>query len=245
MAWPLLLEFALCPLVLISLLWVTAPYGRHYRRGWGPTLPNRVAWMVMELPALLVIAVLTLASPGGSAPVAWVPLVFWCSHYAYRTFLFPALMRPSDRTFPLALVLFAIAFNVLNGYNNAMALLDSAAAGRSLLGPHFVIGAAIFAAGFVLHVWADAIIRALRAPGEHSYSVPMGGPFRWCGSPNYLGEISMWSGWAVMTWSLAGAAFALFTFCNLAPRALANDRWYRSTFADYPAARKALIPGVL
>lgn len=245
MAWPLLIEFALCPVVLVSLLWVTAPYGRHYRRGWGPVLPNRVAWTVMEWPALLVIVGFTLASPWGRAPAAWVPLTLWCSHYTYRTFIFPALMRPSDKTFPLALVLFAIAFNVLNGYNNAMALQDSAAAGRTLPSLHFAVGALIFVAGFVLHLWADAIIRALRRPGERGYAVPHGGPFRWCGNPNYLGEIVMWSGWAVLTWSLAGLAFALFTFCNLAPRALANDRWYRSTFPGYPAARKALIPGLL
>ena len=68
---------------------------------------------------LLTIAVLTLASPAGQHPVAWVPLLFWCGHYAYRTVLFPALMRPSHNTFPAQLVLFAVLFNVLNGYINA------------------------------------------------------------------------------------------------------------------------------
>ena len=47
-----------------------------------------------------------------------------------------------------------------------------------------------------------------------------------------------------MTWSLAGLAFALFTFCNLAPRALSNHRWYRETFEHYPSNRRALIPGL-
>jgi hypothetical protein len=31
----------------------------------------------------------------------------------------------------------------------------------------------------------------------------------------------------------------------LGPRALANHRWYRETFPDYPPDRKALVPFVL
>ena len=69
---PLLIQFVLCPVVLISLLWVTAPYGRHHQGGWGPKLPNRVAWLWMELPALLVIPLLVLASPVRNMPQAWV-----------------------------------------------------------------------------------------------------------------------------------------------------------------------------
>lgn len=244
MSVPLLIEFLLCPLVLVGLCLVSAPYGRHHRPGWGPTLPNRLAWWLMELPALLVIAVLTLSAPGGSSPVAWVPLLFWCGHYAYRTFVFPALMRPSNRTFPALLVLFAVAFNLLNGYNNAQALLDNATRKPGLLSLHFIVGGLLFIAGFALHVHSDGVIRKLRAPGETGYRIPGGGAFRWVGSPNYLGEIIMWSGWAVLTWSLAGLAFALFTFCNLAPRAFANDAWYRRTFADYPPGRRILIPGL-
>ena len=121
---------------------------------------------------------------------------------------------------------------------------DNAVAGAYLLTTHFIAGAVVFLAGFALHVHSDAIIRNLRAPGETAYRIPRGGMFRWVGSPNYLGEIVMWSGWAVMTWSLAGLAFALFTFCNLAPRALSNHRWYRENFSDYPYRRKALLPGI-
>jgi len=34
------------------LMKVPAPYGRHTRKGWGPTIPNRLGWIVMELPSL-------------------------------------------------------------------------------------------------------------------------------------------------------------------------------------------------
>lgn len=241
---PLMIQFALCPLVLLSLLWVTAPYGRHFRAGWGPTLPNRTAWALMELPALLVITALVLSSPARNMPQAWVPLCFWVFHYSYRTLVFPAMMHPSDRTFPVLLVLFAIAFNVLNGYNNAAALISDGASAEPLLTVHFAVGAALFIAGFTMHFRADKTIRELRKPGETGYRIPRGGMFRWVSSPHYLGEIVQWTGWAVMTWSLAGVAFALFTFCNLAPRAVSNHRWYRERFVDYPARRKILVPGI-
>ena len=240
----LLFQFLLCPLVLVALLRVTAPYGRHHQAGWGPNLPNRLAWVLMELPALLVITTLVLLSPVRSQPQAWLPLCFWVFHYGYRTFLFPALMQPSDKTFPALLVIFAIAFNVLNGYNNAAALIEAGNTKAPVLTLHFLLGAVIFLAGFAMHYHADKTIRQLRKPGEKGYHIPQGGMFRWVSSPNYLGEIIQWTGWAVMTWSLAGVAFALFTFCNLAPRAISNHRWYREHFAQYPARRKVLFPGL-
>lgn len=242
MNWPLLLQFALCPLVFFSLLWVTAPYGRHHEPGWGPNMPNRVAWILMELPAVLVISALVLSVPQGRSLNAIVPLGFWLFHYLYRTFVFPALMKPSDRTFPALLVLFAVGFNGLNGYNNAQAVL-AGSSGPPWEHGHFWAGAALFIAGFALHSHSDMIIRRLRKPGETGYSIPQGGMFRWVSSPHYLGEIIQWTGWAILTWSLAGLAFALFTFCNLAPRALSNQAWYRKQFPHYPQHRKALIPG--
>jgi protein-S-isoprenylcysteine O-methyltransferase Ste14 len=241
---PLLIQFLLCPVVLVSLLWVTAPYGRHFKQGWGPSLPNRWAWIAMELPAVLIIAALVLASPLGQHINALIPLGFWLFHYLYRTFLFPVLMRPSDRTFPALLVLFAIAFNILNGYNNAGALLANARSGAPLFEAHFWVGAVVFVAGFTIHVHSDTIIRRLRKPGDTAHRVPHGGMFRWISSPNYLGEIIQWTGWAIMTWSLAGMAFALFTFCNLAPRAVSNQAWYRDHFPDYPRERRILVPGI-
>lgn len=241
---PLLVQFALCPLVLVSLLWITAPYGRHHRPGWGLLLPNRAAWILMELPALIVITLLVWLSPVRDHPQAWVPLSFWIFHYGYRTFVFPSLMRPSDRTFPALLVAMAIAFNSLNGFNNAAALIDAGKENAPLFSIHFLVGAVIFLSGFAIHFQADRTIRLLRQPGESTYRIPRGGLFRWVSSPNYLGEIIEWTGWAIMTWSLAGVAFALFTFCNLAPRAIANHRWYRKRFNDYPPDRRILVPGI-
>ncbi len=68
--------------------------------------------------------------------------------------------------------------------------------------------------------------------------------FSWVTSPNYFGEMVEWVGFALAAQTLAGWAFAVFTFANLAPRAVAHHKWYRATFADYPTSRRALIPFV-
>ena len=102
----------------------------------------------------------------------------------------------------------------------------------------------MFLLGFAINLQSDSILRSLRKPGETDYKVPHGGLYRFVSCPNYLGEIVEWSGWALMTWSLPGLAFALYTFANLAPRALKHHRWYQEKFADYPKERKALIPGL-
>ena len=94
----------------------------------------------------------------------------------------------------------------------------------------------------VLNVHSDHLLRRLREPGETGYKVPAGGGFRYVSAPNYLGEIVEWIGFALAAQTLAAWAFAAFTFANLAPRAVANHRWYRERFADYPRQRRALIP---
>ena len=42
--------FGLSILVIVLLQVLSAPYGRHIRAGWGPTIPSTVGWMAMELP---------------------------------------------------------------------------------------------------------------------------------------------------------------------------------------------------
>ncbi len=54
--WLLWACFALAALTALSTLFVTAPYGRHARAGWGPTLDGTLGWVLMEAPAVAVIA---------------------------------------------------------------------------------------------------------------------------------------------------------------------------------------------
>ena len=242
--WFVYLEIALAVVTFIALCFVVAPYGRHGRSGWGPTVPARVGWMIMESPASLLFLLFYLFGEHRAELVPLLFLLLWQVHYVQRVFVYPLLMRAGGRM-PVSVMAMAIAFNVLNTWVNARWISEYGSYPTSWLAdPRFLVGVAVFVAGFVLNLGSDRILRRLRAPGG-SYRIPYGGGYRFVSSPNYLGEIIEWTGWAIATWSLAGFSFALYTFANLAPRAMANHRWYRETFDDYPPDRKALIPFVV
>lgn len=232
---------ALAPVVFLVLFYVNAPYGRHLRKGWGPTLDNRLGWFFMEMPAVLVFGGVCLgfASPGMTPLLLFL---MWQLHYCHRVFIYPWTLKKGGRM-PWLILLMAVIFNTSNGYLNAWSIASHADQYDLawLSGPQFLAGIALFFGGMALNKVADAQLRRLRRAGD-GYHVPHGLVYRWVSCPNYLGEIIQWTGWAVATWSLAGWIFAVWTVANLAPRAFAHHRWYRETFEDYPAGRRALIP---
>ena len=229
----------------VALMFISAPYGRHARSGWGPSMPMRWAWVLMESPAVLGFAAVYFM---GGHRFDWAPLVLlglWQLHYVNRTFVYPLRLQPSDKRTPLAVVAMALCFNCVNAWLNATQVAELGGYAVSwLYDPRFIAGVALFVTGRSINMRADAMLIALRAKGE-GYQIPRGGLYRWISCPNYLGEMVEWLGWAVATWSLAGAAFAVFTVANLLPRALTHHRWYQQTFSDYPRGRKAVIPGLL
>lgn len=233
-------------LMFVTLFFITAPYGRHRRTGWGPGVNPRIGWILMELPSVVLFAWVYFDGVGAGQPAAMALFTLWELHYVQRTFIYPGLMRSGATPIPVSMAAMGWIFNAINALLNATALthLPMGYSDRWLADPRFLIGAAVFLAGFTINVHSDHILRNLRKPGETGYKIPHGGLFRWVTSPNYFGEILEWCSWAVASWSLAGAAFAVFTFANLAPRARAHRRWYLENFPDYPKKRKALIPGV-
>ncbi len=242
----LALWLALALASLVALFFVPAPYGRYAERNRGPLLPARWGWMAMEAPAVLAFAAAFLAGRREAAVGAWVLCGFWLLHYLDRAFLYPFRLAPGARPMPLAIAVLGFAFNCVNGTLNGRALVSGAHdyGARWLAEPPFLGGAALFLAGWLVNRRADRTLRALRGPGETGYRIPEGGLFRWVSCPNYLGESVQWIGWAAMTCSFAGAAFAVWTLANLVPRARAHHLWYRARFADYPPARRALLPGI-
>jgi len=220
-----------------------APYGRHTRAGFGPRIPARTAWIVMESPAVVVFAATYAA---GTHARSLLPLSFaalWLLHYAHRSFVYPIVTyRPGQRPTPLLVVLLGFSFNVVNAYANARFVSQYVVYdGADLVRPTLYLGVFWFACGFSINRWADGVLRRLRAKGK-GYQIPRGGLFELVSCPNYLGEIVEWVGFALATRSPAAWVFAFFTACNLAPRARAHHRWYRRTFPDYPPGRRALVP---
>ena len=240
---------ALAGVVFVALFFVPAPYGRFAAPTRGASLPSRWGWLLMEAPAALVPVGFYLTGPRRGTLAATLFLALWLAHYAQRAFVFPFLLRDGERRMPLAIVAMAIVFNLVNGSFQGRWLFQLAPRYPAswLADPRYVAGVLLFAVGWAINRWADARLRALRSPGAAGagrYAIPRGGLFERISCPNYFGEILLWLGWATLTWSAVGASFALWTIANLVPRARATHRWYRERFADYPAERRALVPGV-
>jgi protein-S-isoprenylcysteine O-methyltransferase Ste14 len=229
--------------VFFTLFFITAPYGRHARAGWGPTISNRVGWILMESPAALVFAAVYVLGAHAGETVPLTLCALWLVHYVHRSFVFPFRLRSAKKPMPLAVSSMAIIFNAINAYLNARWISHFHAYPTAWLAdPRFITGVIIFMVGMRINIQSDNILFALRKPGEHGYKIPYGGAYRWVSMPNYLGELLEWAGFAIASWSLAGLAFFVFTFANLVPRAIENHRWYRQTFAEYPKERRAVIP---
>jgi len=243
--WGVLSIFILGILTWVSLVFVTAPYGRHARPGWGPGIPSRLGWIVMESPAVLFFGWVFARGAHRAELVPLILLGAWQFHYIHRTFIFPFRMRIRGKKMALAIPLLAFAFNVLNAYVIARWISHLGQYDDGWLrDPRFLLGAGLFLAGWIINVRSDSLLFRLRKPGETGYRIPRGGLHEKVACPNYLGEIIEWTGFALMSWSLAALAFAFYTVANLAPRAAAHLGWYRESFPDYPRQRKALIPYV-
>lgn len=239
-------QLLLAGLTFVSLFVVTAPYGRHGRKGWGPEIGQRLSWVLMELPACVGWLAIYFAGSHALEAVPLALMLMWQVHYVNRTFVFPFRIRAEGKTTPVSIVATAIVFNTLNAYINARWISELGSYPTSFFAdPRFIIGALVFVAGFAINQHADWVLMHLRKPGETGYKIPTGGLYRFVTCPNYLGEIMEWTGFAIASWSLPGLAFALYTTANLAPRALSHHKWYREKFPDYPKERRALIPFVV
>lgn len=238
--------FGMSILVFVVLFFVSAPYGRHARAGWGPNIPSIVGWLVMESPAVLIPLVLFLISSRHHHPVLWIFLVMWEIHYIHRTLIYPFRMRMQAKTMAISIAIMAFVTNIGINYLNARWLfhLGPEYTLAWLKDPRFIVGITLFFVGLGINWHSDSILRNLRQPGDTGYRIPQGGMYRWVSCPNYFGELLEWIGWAIATWSLPGLAFAVWSCSNLIPRAISNHRWYLEQFPSYPTSRTALIPRV-
>ena len=233
-------------ITFVALFFVSAPYGRHINRTWGLTLKSKTGWIVMESTAHLTMAVCFLIGTNRNTIPEIVFLLLWEAHYIHRAYIYPLHRKNGNKPMPLLVISLGFIFNTVNGYLNGFYIftLSPGYENAWLADPRFITGVILFISGFVINRQSDQILHNLRNPGESTYRIANTGLYRWISSPNYLGEIIIWSGWALATWSPAGLAFLFWTIANLLPRARANHFWYQQQFPGYPSARKALIPKI-
>ena len=233
--------------VFVSLFFVDAGYGRFYAPKWGPAIDNRLGWMLMEAPVFVAMLLLWWLSDRREDGIRLVFLLLFELHYFHRAFVFPWLMRGRSKM-PLSIIGTAVLFNTLNAYMQGgwlfyVSPVDYYSADWLTSVP-FLVGTALFLFGMGVNIHSDRIIRNLRKPGDTAHYLPRGGMFRWVTSANYFGELVEWTGFAILTWSVSGAVFALWTFANLAPRAARIYNGYRQEFPEQLDTRttKRIIP---
>lgn len=235
----------LAVIVFIALQRLTAGYGMMYTRRWGPVVNNRLGWVMMEAPVFFAMLALWLLSPrrGEVAPAVMASL--FLLHYFQRSFIFPLLIRGKGKM-PLAIIAMGVIFNVINAYMLGGWIFWVSPAGAYpdnwLLSPLFILGTIIYFVGMGINIQSDSIVRHLRKPGDTRHYIPRGGMYRFVTSANYFGEFTEWVGFAILTWSIPGAVFALWTFANLAPRAMRiHERYVEEFGSEYVALRRKYI----
>lgn len=225
---------------------VGSPYGRYVPPGSSCQVPVRLAWVLQELPSLLL--PLWCASAEGGRLQHWpnrVLLAMFVAHYFQRSLVFPLLIRGGKPT-PLFVLLLAALFCVFNGYLQGRYLSTYAVYPDNwLTDPRFLLGSVLWLAGLLINIHSDHILRNLRKSGDTGYRIPRGGFFEHITAANYFGELVEWGGYALASWSLQASSFAFFCFCFLLARAQQHHRWYQEKFEDYPKLRKILIPFLL
>ena len=242
----------LAVVVFISLFFVDAGYGKFYTKKWGPAVGNRLGWILMESPVFIAMLCFCLFSDRKDDIVRLVIFLIFQLHYFQRAFVFPFLIRGNSKM-PLSIILMGVVFNTLNacmqgGWIFFISPSDYYGQGLEwIYSPQFIVGTVIFLTGMTINMQSDYIIRHLRAPGDTKHYLPKGGMFNYVTSANYFGEFTEWIGFAILSWSLSGLVFAIWTFANLAPRAAKIYNRYKSEFPDEFNEKKLkrIIPFIL
>ncbi len=232
-----------------------SPYGRFASDKFGVNLNPKLGWWLMEIPATVVFLFFFLLGPRNTEAMPLLLGLVWVIHYGNRGWFFPLNIRVAKgarSSFSLMVMAMGMFVTAIHGYLNATLFTEFGThLNNAWFGdPRFWAGIVIYYGGFALILHSEAVVRNLRDPdappdAESRYKIPYGGGYRFVSSPQYLGELIAWAGFAIMTWGLPGLMIFLISAGNLVPRAFGTHKWYREKFPDYPADRKALIPYVI
>jgi hypothetical protein len=245
----------LAALTVTALQFQDAPYGKLSQpsaRGLrGVTVDARVAWITMELPTLIGVALGFLRH--GSAVVHPLTGMF-VAHYVHRSLIYPTLQRQAT-PFPCIPWVLGMMYCSCNSFLQSMPLTTDEQNALSVSNLPLLAwcGIALFAASMASNIVHDRHLISLRKnskPGH--YVIPRGKLFDFISAPNIVSEVAEWWGYALCGVCAAGfpaglpaLSFALYTSSNLLPRAVASHKWYLAKFPEYTALERcAVIPYV-
>lgn len=235
-------------------LFVTAPYGKFSKvSGWGPLIPAKIAWFIMESPNLWMFFVFDhipwVDNSSAKTNFSELPMInkmflslFWL-HYIHRTLIFPFNIYNST-PMPLSVCFLAFCYCSWNSFIQVGSLLTIEYSIEYSQSPFFVIGLSLFFIGMFVNIYSDTLLINSRKNSREKYIIPHGFLFEYISCPNYFGEIVEWIGYFIACQTLSSFAFALFTLANIGPRGIRQHAWYKKKFENYPK-RKAVIPFII
>ena len=224
------------------------------------TINPKIGWIIQEAPSFLIAAFYLLKAEIQLFPSISrneVLLMLFAVHYFHRSFIFPLFTKPKRQN-PIITHLLGLIFCTWNGYLQGASLATKNISSNSTI---YYLGLALFCIGAFINIKSDYYLISLRSKRDKitrsmnekttskeekkkgsDYIMPEGGIFQFVSCPNYFGETAEWLGFAIASGNLEQWAFAIFTFANLAPRAVQYHQFYHSRFKNYPRDRKAYIP---
>jgi len=239
---------SLAVIIHILMFFVTAPFGRHSSKTWGPMINNKLAWIIMEFPSFAIMLYFLIFNEANFKSFIWIIFSIWIFHYFNRTFIYPLRIKATDKKMPIVIMLNAILFNTVNAGVNGYFLVKFTTSNQYgiiwLTNPITILGFLLFFIGLIINWKSDSILINLRKPNETAYKIPQGFLFKYITAPNLFGEIIEWIGFAIIAWNLPALTFAIWTYANLVPRAKNHYDWYLKNFDNYPKNRKVVFPFV-
>ncbi len=221
--------------VFIALNFIEAGYGKAISPKWGPSINNKLGWIIMELPSFITMFYFWYTSDRQFEIAPLIMAMLFMLHYFQRTFIFPLLLKGKSKM-PLSIIIMGMTFNTLNGYMQGEWIFflspENLYTKSWITSPQFIIGTIIFFIGMFINLHSDKVIRNLRKQGDTSHYLPKKGIYKYVTSANYFGEITEWIGFAILTFSIPGVLFVIWTMANLVPRARSIHKRYKLEFGD-------------
>ena len=214
-----------------------------------PRVHNLVSYCGALLVFVAVLAArLQVASGASLQPAAYLGALLWCVHFARRASESAWVHRYGKAGVPTGDVVTEYLYYWGFAAWNAVSL--TSASYREPTTWLLAVGGGVFVLAELGNARAHRMLRALRPEGSKLRVIPHGFLFESVSSPHYLFEILSWVGFALLTETWAARAFLLVGAGILGSWAHARHVAYRKDFdglegrEKYPAARRALIPGV-
>lgn len=254
--------------IFLTLFFIKAYYGKFYDsnktknensilssvRKLFPVISSRISWIIQECPSVFVTLYYLLKYQSKLTKEKIIVISPFLIHYIQRSFIFPFVIH-SSKNYPFELTLMAFSFCLFNSLiiNRSVILFSDYDKND-----YFSIfcGILIMFFGMFINIYHDYSMSKQRTennkkPNSSHYIIPRGFLYEYISCPNYLGELTEWLGFILISKTFSSFVFFVSTFCNLFPRAIKYHQWYRTKFKDEFAkdeklsARKAIIPFII